>query len=238
MQITPLWQKFKQIGLLDRQAIALSDAHQRILEQIKKHQAVIAERKKLLETTAAEHKKISHEVFLKEAEITAVVAKITAKEQRLELAQSPKETLAIEHEIAALTKTCHELEDICLEQMAHLETLTRFMEQDAPTTRAQCEQESAALVALELELESTAAAVVSNRGEQATVISTITPEWFAKYENMKTHIPDPIAPVIQSTCGACFYEVLAQDLVRLKLNAILPCRSCFRLLYCDTEQKQ
>ena len=237
MQITPLWQKFKQLGLLDRQAITLTDARDKLIAQIKAQQTAIANRKNLLEHMVSEHKKISHEVGLKEADINAVVTKLTAKEHRLEEAQSPKEELAIEHEITALKKICHGLEDVCLEQMAQLETLNRFMSQDAPAALEECKQEQAALAAIELELEAINVTIASNRGEQEIVINTITPEWFKKYQSMKSNIPDPITPVVQSICGSCFYEVLAQDLVRLKLNAILPCRSCFRLLYCDTEKQ-
>jgi predicted nucleic acid-binding Zn-ribbon protein len=237
MQITPLWQKFKQLGLLDRQLIALTDARNQLIAQIKTQQSAIANRKNLLEHMVSEHKKISHEVWLKEADITAVVTKLTAKEHRLKQAQSRKEELALEHEIEALKKICHGLEDVCLEQMAHLETINRLMTQDTATALEECKQEQAVLAALKLELEAIELTIASNQGEQEIVINTIAPEWFKKYQGMKANIPDPIAPVVQNSCGSCFYEVLAQDLVRLKLNAILPCRSCFRLLYCDTEKQ-
>ncbi|MBM3886405.1 hypothetical protein FJ364_00605 [Candidatus Dependentiae bacterium] len=237
MHITPLWQKLKQIGILDKQFITLTSSLDQISQQIKNQQQLISERKNHIERIIAEHKKAVHDVNLKEAEIASLEEKITKKKERLAQAQNPKELSALTQELETLRKAQYQLEDACLTQMAECESYQRFIQHDLPLALKQCDEEEATIIALGQELETTKSAVNLNRNEQETIVRSITPEWLAKYQTMKTIIPDPIAPIMQNTCSACFYEVLAQDLVRLKLNAILPCKSCFRLLYCDTEQQ-
>lgn len=237
MQVTPLWQKFKQLGLLDRQLIALQEAHAELRSKIQHQRKTIAEREALLDRMNAAHKKIVHEVSLREAEVAAALSKLTAKEKQAEEAQNSKQQTALAHEISVLKKNCNDLEDICLASLTELEEINKFLTHDAPPLQEQLLQNRADLASLELELEAATAAAISSKNEQDTIISSITPEWFSKYQEMKKRVADPIAPVVCNTCGACFYEVLAQDLVRLKNNAILPCHSCFRLLYCEPDEQ-
>jgi predicted nucleic acid-binding Zn-ribbon protein len=55
---------------------------------------------------------------------------------------------------------------------------------------------------------------------------------------MKHNVPDPIVPVLNECCSACFYAVLYQDMVKLKKAELLPCRNCYRFLYYDEEEQQ
>lgn len=238
MQVTPLWQKFKQLGLLDKQILSLGETQSKALSEIQTHRAAIAENEALLTRMTVAHKKSIHEVSLREAEVAAALAKIATKEAQLEDVISPKQRTALEHEIDSLKNSLGALEDICLEQLVELEGYNNFMLHDAPALEQQIKQLREEIDILEQTLKTTVTATTNTLTEQESIVSTITPEWLAKYQEMKTHVADPIAPVIRDACGSCFYEVLAQDLVRLKKNAILPCQSCFRLLYCDTEEEQ
>ncbi len=236
MQVTPLWQKFKQLGLLDKQILSLVETQADASAQIQEKRKTIVANEELLNRMTTAYKKIAHEVSLREADIAAALAKIAAKEKQLEDVTNPKQQVALEHDVASLKKSCNELEDRCLEQLTELDSHTNFMKHDAPALQQQIMQLREEIVAIERALQTTQETSARSKIDQDAIISTITPEWFAKYQEMKTHIADPIAPVIRDTCGGCFYEVLAQDLVRLKKNAILPCQSCFRLLYCDVEE--
>lgn len=237
MHVTPLWQKFKQLGILDREIICLAERRHELIAEIVVLRTTVAEQETILERAESDRKKMSHAVALSEADIAAVVAKMRTKEKDLETTSNVKARVALEHEIFSLKKNCAELEDTCLDLLAQLETMERFKTVDAPAVQNQLIQSKARLADLEQELAAINSSEIKNQSEQTTLINSISPEWFTKYQEMKIHIKDPIAPVIQNSCGACFYDVLAQDLSRLKNNAILPCRSCFRFLYCDAEVK-
>jgi len=66
----------------------------------------------------------------------------------------------------------------------------------------------------------------------------IPAEWLEKYERMRHKVVDPIVPVLGSSCGACYYSILRQDLYRLKKSGVLPCRNCYRFLYYDEKEEK
>ena len=56
-------------------------------------------------------------------------------------------------------------------------------------------------------------------------------EWLDMYVNMKGRVPNPVVPVVNDSCDACFYSVTSRDLQSLRNNKLLQCRDCYRLLY-------
>ncbi len=61
----------------------------------------------------------------------------------------------------------------------------------------------------------------------------IPQEWLDMYVNMKGRVPNPVVPVVNDSCDACFYSVTPRDLQTLKKNKLLQCRDCYRLLYIE-----
>ncbi len=58
-------------------------------------------------------------------------------------------------------------------------------------------------------------------------------EWLDMYVNMQGSVVDPVVPVINGSCDACFYSVTARDLQALRNNKLLQCRDCYRVLYVE-----
>ena len=63
-------------------------------------------------------------------------------------------------------------------------------------------------------------------------------EWLARYERMKYNVEDPIVAVNNNCCGACYYAILRQDVIKIKQAGVLPCRNCYRFLYYDNEEQK
>ncbi len=74
--------------------------------------------------------------------------------------------------------------------------------------------------------------------ERKSISDKIPADWLAKYERMKHNVDDPIVPVINGSCSACYYTVLYQDLLKLKKSGVLPCRNCYRFLYYDEDEEK
>ncbi len=51
------------------------------------------------------------------------------------------------------------------------------------------------------------------------------------YEHMRGQVKNPVVPVENNSCSACFYLVPGQDLAFLKKGKLIPCKSCYRILY-------
>lgn len=61
-------------------------------------------------------------------------------------------------------------------------------------------------------------------------------EWLEKYAIMRARINDPVVPVFDGNCSACFYKISVQDMQFLKHRKLIQCKDCFRLLYLEGAQ--
>ncbi|MBV8661335.1 MAG: hypothetical protein JO129_04290 [Candidatus Dependentiae bacterium] len=61
----------------------------------------------------------------------------------------------------------------------------------------------------------------------------IPQEWLDMYVNMKGRVSNPVVPVVNDSCDACFYSITPRDLQLLRNNKLLQCRDCYRLLYIE-----
>ena len=59
-----------------------------------------------------------------------------------------------------------------------------------------------------------------------------------KYAVMRAKVTDPVVPVIDGSCSACFYKISPQDMQLLARRKLVQCKDCFRLLYLVEAQKQ
>ncbi len=58
-------------------------------------------------------------------------------------------------------------------------------------------------------------------------------EWLEKYAIMRARVSDPVVPVLDGNCSACFYKISVQDMQSLKHRKLIQCKDCFRLLYLE-----
>jgi predicted nucleic acid-binding Zn-ribbon protein len=56
-------------------------------------------------------------------------------------------------------------------------------------------------------------------------------EWLEKYTMMRARIADPVVPLIDNACSACFNHITMQDALSISRGALLQCKGCYRLLY-------
>jgi predicted nucleic acid-binding Zn-ribbon protein len=62
-------------------------------------------------------------------------------------------------------------------------------------------------------------------------MSDIPDEWLNTYETMRGRVSNPVVPVNQNSCSACFYFMAARDEQALRDKGLLQCKDCFRFLY-------
>lgn len=67
--------------------------------------------------------------------------------------------------------------------------------------------------------------------DRQTKMSGIPTEWLNTYETMRGRVSNPVVPVHQDSCSACFYFMAARDMQALKDKGLLQCKDCFRFLY-------
>jgi predicted nucleic acid-binding Zn-ribbon protein len=74
------------------------------------------------------------------------------------------------------------------------------------------------------------------REERNTLLAQLPQEWRTKYDRMLESVPDPIVAVVSNVCGSCFYAIVGKDLNQLRAGELLPCRSCYRILFMEPEK--
>jgi predicted nucleic acid-binding Zn-ribbon protein len=74
---------------------------------------------------------------------------------------------------------------------------------------------------------------IDEHEQQRKVYVEVVPvELLDNYEHMRGQVKNPVVPVENNSCSACFYLVPGQDLALLKKGKFIPCKSCYRILYC------
>lgn len=62
-------------------------------------------------------------------------------------------------------------------------------------------------------------------------------EWLEKYSMMRMRVADPVVPVLNTSCSACFYTVTEQGMQQLSRNQLLQCKECYRFLYLEQKDE-
>lgn len=178
------------------------------------------------------------EVDLQTLQSRELKEKEEKKRGQLENISNQKEYKALEREIEIVTRKRIELDEQLMKQWYNMEQFIKNNQTNIDTFTENVKQlqqdnknHTATINTAEQEK------VVRNK-ERLERISDVPLEWRQRYERMRCNVNDPIVSVVTSSCGACYYSVLKQDLTKLKKAEILPCRNCYRLLYFEQEEPQ
>jgi len=235
MSVKTLWQNLKVLVDCDRNILqteaTIKDAH----SGIEKNKKQIAQLLTALETKKTICTRERKNVAL--LELQAAEFKAAEDEKRLKLnnIKDQREFRAIEKELQAISQKSNNLEDALVQSWQAMEHAIKTLEQETIATElkiAALQEEITAHNELIQKTDKTIEHLMIDR-TQATV--NIPEEWLIKYNRMKHSLQDPIVPVHGTSCSSCFYTIIKQDYANLKKVGLLPCRSCYRLLYIDTD---
>jgi predicted nucleic acid-binding Zn-ribbon protein len=180
---------------------------------------------------------VRKEVEAKELEMKILDQQETEKKNRLDAIGGYKEYQSIKAEIDQLKKAQHDLEDSLMAAWNHLETIkkesehaTQIYQQQHMQLQEKTEHNQQKIT----ELQAQIAALVTDRTQKEQGIPA---EWLEKYAVMRSKVTDPVVPVVNDSCTACFYKVSAQDMQFLRRRRLVQCKDCYRLLYLPEAQE-
>ncbi|MGB8468366.1 MAG: hypothetical protein WCE21_05160 [Candidatus Babeliales bacterium] len=112
--------------------------------------------------------------------------------------------------------------------LEHLDTQYKNIKKD---TTLKCDQ-------LEVTIADTIKKITQMQQEHAHrltqrngLMTGIDPELLKKYDMLYQQVSNPVVPVANGSCSACFYAMTNQDITNLRKRRLLQCKECFRLLY-------
>lgn len=171
------------------------------------------------------------EVDKLERDLHELDEQLSDKQRRLSLVNTPKEYMSLQQEIEVLEQNKRNADDALLGLWSALEEQqkvdrqrekTESVERDVVHTKLRELQQN--LAELEQEIE---------KKQRLRVEKEIkTPDaWREKYAMMLTRVENPVVPVENASCSACFYPIAQQDLAALMRHKLLECKGCYRILY-------
>ena len=161
-----------------------------------------------------------------------------SKRDTLDNVRNQKEYRSIEAEMEIARKGRIDLDNQITEAWYQLETAKNEYDVELAKSVQMEEQYAKDVEAKNAEIRDLTIKLNALNEERHVISGRIPEDWISQYDRMKHRVDDPIVPVLNGCCSACFYSVLCQDLLKLKRSGVLPCRSCYRFLYYDESEEK
>ncbi|MCK4651057.1 hypothetical protein KAT08_02660 [Candidatus Babeliales bacterium] len=235
----PLWKNLKNLTAIDKQLGEIEGniiQTKKILgkddllipkleESIEKHYQEYLSQKKAV----TQHEKKAQELKEKEKKEKEIFEKTTTE----------KEYKAAEKELKLISDKRIMQDDILIKAWHNLDITKDKYEKEKNEKMEQINQLKEGIQVQQKALEDSEKQKIDLFEKRKESTKLIPTEWLEKYEKMRHKVPDPIVPVLGTSCSACYYSILLQDLAKLKKAGVLPCRNCYRFLYYDElEEKE
>lgn len=232
------FQRFIDLIALDQNINTLEQKIADIKVQLTKAKEELSLHDISLERSQKTVKEAKKKVDALELELKEYDGQEKEKKERLESASSSVEYAAISKEIDHLKSLQNDLEDTVVEAWRAYETAQKEYQERASTInehKAVLDAKIQDLMQKQHEAEGQHKDLETQRPHKA---KDIPEEWLEKYNIMKKQVSNPVVPMQQDSCSACFYKISQQDLVQLRKRKLLQCKDCYRFLYSKQEEQQ
>lgn len=233
-----LWQNLKVLVDIDKQISQLvnevSLANKALADfsnQITNQKHTLDERKKIIT-------QLKKQIDSLELQAKSLEAEENRKKATLDKIKTQKEYKSLEHEIMHLSREKMKIENQITELWYKHEEMQNTHSNEEAKLTLKLDQLTKDIVIREETIKKDTAQKEHLLAMRQNATTTIPAEWLVRYERMKNNVNDPIVPIINDCCSACYYSVLRQDLSKIKLAGVLPCRNCYRFLYYNDEEQK
>ncbi len=166
-----------------------------------------------------------------ELRVKALDAQETDKKHKLETVTNQKQYQSLKSEIAILKEQQRVLEDAIIAAWNSHDNAKKELESATVKTQTIIDSIEQQKKEKSDQLQGVNNQIDALNNERSQHEKDIPAEWLEKYAMMRSRVPDPVVPVIDGSCGACFYHLTGQDMIRLSQNTIIECKNCFRFIY-------
>jgi len=207
----------KNIETINHELESLHNDEQKLQHELNDHKKAFADARKLVD------EKELHAQELDEKESNA--------KQRLDNVASHREYEALKSEVTQLKTAQHDLESVIIDAWNQLDAAEKSYKEMQKKFDAGSADIHTAITDAQKRIEALKSDLSGRVIEHDQKAAQVPEEWMEKYRSMGSHVSDPVVAVIGDACGGCFYQLVKQDLLRLRRGALLQCKGCFRFLY-------
>ena len=159
------------------------------------------------------------------------------KKERLDQSKNQKEYIALQKEIETIQTQQHDLEEPLLANWNKLEAANQEFKVRESDYSKKDQEIKKSIEDKEKKWAEVKAELDEHHKHRQEKEKLVKPEWLEKYAVMRERVPNPVVPVENGNCSACFYNITHQHMIELGKNKIIQCRGCYRFLYLKPEQK-
>lgn len=174
---------------------------------------------------------LKHDVEQKEYDIQELQRKEKSKKQQLEVSTNARETQGYYNELQKLQQKQHEVEEVLLTAWQLFETAQADFEKKNKKIEESINALRLDILEKEQAVEQHKKTVQERTAIRVSLEPGLPEEWVERYKAMRTLVNNPVVPVENGSCSACFYQVSQPDMAQLRRNFLLQCKDCFRFLY-------
>jgi len=223
----------REIHRLRRHARDLQDHLEMAPRQLKAQQARVAREEEALREAQDSIKHLKVTTHEKEVTLKTAQQQIKKYEKQREEAGSKKEYDSLQAEITAAQAKGRKLEDDILGTMLETEEATARL----PEREQALQQARAELARLEAEMQVRQADLAEQHRQtlaQIAAVEATLPEGDVRglyQRQVRARGEDALSAVENRTCMACYTEITAQQSQDLKMEQLMVCKNCGRILY-------
>jgi predicted nucleic acid-binding Zn-ribbon protein len=227
--------------------IALVEVDQKINflnNQIATHRKKIADLVQESQSHLLAHEKIKEkyeltrkEVDAKELEMKILDQQESKKKVKLDHVANHREYQSIKAEIDLLKKSQHDLEGSLIGAWNQLENTKKELDASDVIYQQHQVEIKQQIDERENQIKEVLSQVDQLLADRIQKDQNMPAEWLEKYSIMRARVSDPVVPVLDGSCSACFYKVSAQDMQDLRRRKLVQCKDCYRLLYLQEAQQ-
>jgi len=231
MEGTHVFDRFIALVKFDQETIAIKkkiDALEKETGALKANLATLNEN---LDTARQLVQTAQKEVQLQELRMQELDSKEKEKRKQLETTSSPKEYTGIKKEVEHLQHAQHAYESELVDSWNKLENAKAAFALVATEIETGSAAIQTEIAHKETELSALRAEFRQQEQLRQEKLKDIPEEWLTKYDVMHLRVSNPVVPVYNNCCSACFEEIPQVDLTQLARRKMMQCKGCFRLLY-------
>lgn len=220
-----------ELVTFDQSLIKLEQQIKKSHSAIQELQHQVLQLEKQLELSSAKKRDFQKQLDDQELKVKILQEQEVHHQQLASSVTTPKEFEAIQKEMERLKLDRNHQEQRMMQMINKLNAAQKEYE----IFQAQNSEENTKLKDL-ISHEKKAADDMQNQlttlqQDRESKISQIPAEWLSVYETMRGKVSDPVVPINQESCSACFYFMSARDFQALKEQELLQCKDCYRFLY-------
>jgi len=234
----PLWQKLKHLVDLDHKQQAISSQIKKIEQEIQQNKLMLPKLHTAIDEIKNAIINAKKNVDLQELNAKDLKEQEKNKRAAIDNVKNQKQYEALKRELSSLLQQISEQDDTLVKAWHNLDLARKKEESELDKIEEKITELQKDMAEKQSDIEKIKENNKKFEQEKKEAEAKVPKEWLVKYERMRSKVSNPIVPIINDSCSSCYYSVPPQDVTRLKNNAILLCRSCYRLLYYDKEEEQ